>query len=242
MSLSRYLTLYEYNWLPAMYSHVSQLGVWGQHLIGSVGAQSIRREPDDRLMHRMSQEMMRGQDSFEPLDRVPDSVWPFAQNSWIQQVAFEMGLAALAGKARSSIDRKSVLELMSVVGSGARKRSLSYLERFPVLGACVPANFPIHSRDHVVGLGGQVLCEAIDRQTVFGDTQQHPSKSDAIIDGVKHRLALRFPRHDSEVEFSESAGIEIRTLLAEICNGKLRESANDHVACELSLTATGERQ
>ena len=146
-----------------------------------------------------------------------------------------MGLAALAGKARSSFDRTSVLELVSVIGSGARKRSLTYLERFPALGASVQPSYPIRSRDHVTALGGQALCEAIDNPTIFG-TSEGSVHHDSVVQGVRNRLALRFLESEQKVSFSDAAGIEIRALLAEICEGKLQES--NHTADELPTITT----
>jgi|GEM_PF-6932733 len=33
MTTSRYLTLYEFNWLPAMYAHITHFGDWTRHLV-----------------------------------------------------------------------------------------------------------------------------------------------------------------------------------------------------------------
>ena len=213
MSQDRYLTLFEFNWLPALYAHGSRMGVWTDW-----SNNVLVRRPDSRLTHQVSIDMMASWlPSEAPLNRIPAQVWPLAPNDWVQQLALEVGLAASAQAVRGVMDREAVLRLHSVFGPGVRKRCFDYCDQYAELAAIWPTAEPVGSVDQVVALGGYLLAESVNHDTIDGDLAGAASPGE-VVAGVRRRVELRFPVLAYAAQLTPGCLVETRLLTARICD------------------------
>lgn len=215
MRQSRYLTLFEFNWLPALYAHPSRTGAWERLL-----AEMPMRTSGCRLVHRASRDLLeQWGDTVVPLTRVPVVSWPLAPQQWLNSLAMEVGLACISGTVRSTLARDAVVRLVGIAGTAARRRCFSYAERFRYLSGSAPKDLQVESARQLVGVGGQVLTAAIDASVILGSDPGDSIESTAVTQGVRQRVGLRFPMVTSQVTLVPEAIDEVQGLIDEILQG-----------------------
>jgi hypothetical protein len=193
-SFDRSLTLFELNWLPALYAQPVWWDAWAPH----------RREPVwglQRLVHRVSDELLRAHRLFERFgderNTPPWLMWPSAA---LDAATHRIGRIALAQRVRGALGRAQVLRTIDLLGGAGRDDALADALRWPALSATLHESDALpNSAAEVARLGARVLCGLLDDKST----------------GLRERLGFRFAdAHADPIALSAAQREEAQAWLA----------------------------
>jgi hypothetical protein len=193
-SFDRSLTLFELNWLPALYAQPVWWNAWAPH----------RREPVSglqRLVHRVSDELLRAHRLLERFgDERNTPAWLLWPDAALDAAAHRIGRIALAQRVRGALGRAQVLRTIDLLGGSGRDDALADALRWPALSATLHESHPLpNSTTDVTRLGARVLCGLLDDKKT----------------GLRERLGFRFAdAHADPIALSVAQRDEAQACLA----------------------------
>ena len=174
------LSLFELNWLPALYAHPQRWGAWAPYRPEAL-------HDAMRLVQRVSGLLLGAQGlwrrSASALAPAQDFVlWPDAA---VHAAAQRLGCVAVAGRVRHAIARAEVLHSLALLGPAGRDQALADTAAWPALAALLPPSQPLPRQvADVVLLGAGVMAGLLESRD----------------SGLQDRFVLRFAPGQLDVQ------------------------------------------